>query len=108
MAKAKKGDLFSCETCGLILAVEDPCGCPTCAVICCGQPMGKGKAAANKARKKAAEPKPKATAVKTAPEKTAKVSAKSAKTAASPKAAPKKSGTTKAAAKKPAAKAKKK
>jgi hypothetical protein len=53
MAKAKKGDLFSCQVCGLVLVVDEACGCAVGEVICCEVPMKKGKLAAGKARKKA-------------------------------------------------------
>jgi hypothetical protein len=36
---AKKGDKYKCEECGLVVLIEDPCGCDTCDVICCGAPM---------------------------------------------------------------------
>jgi len=36
---AKKGDKYKCEECGLVIAVEDPCGCETCEIVCCDQPM---------------------------------------------------------------------
>ncbi len=50
MAK-KKGEKFKCDECGLVVVVEDVCGCEDCDVVCCGAPM--------KPVKKA-EPKPKA------------------------------------------------
>ncbi len=63
MAKTKKGDLLSCSVCGLVLTVDEICGCEETMVVCCDEPMAKGKVAANKARKmiskeKAALPKP--------------------------------------------------
>jgi hypothetical protein len=54
MAKAKKGDYLSCNECGLVVVVDEACGCAAAEVICCGEPMDTGKAAANKAKKKAA------------------------------------------------------
>ena len=57
MAKAKQGDLFSCAECGLIVTVDEACGCVSTDIICCDQPMAKGKLAADKARKKVALPK---------------------------------------------------
>jgi hypothetical protein len=96
MAKAKKGDMYSCEVCGLIVVVDEVCGCATADLVCCKAPMARGKAAAAKAKKKAlAQPAAKAPARK------AKAKVKPAKKAA-PRAAVKR-----AAAKKPAAKAKK-
>ena len=51
MAKAKKGDLYACEECGMVVCVEDHCGCGTCELICCDVPMKK-----KAARKKKAAP----------------------------------------------------
>ncbi len=99
MAKAKKGDLLSCQVCGLIVTVDEACNCAVSEIVCCDEPMAKGKMAAGKARKVAAP------AVK-APAK-AKAAVK-AKAKAKPKAAKAKPAAKKAVAKKPAAKAKKK
>lgn len=84
MAKAKKGDYLSCNECGLVVTVDEACGCATADIICCGTPMVPGKAAANKIKKKAAAKKPAAKAVKAA------VKAKPAKAAAKAKPAAKK------------------
>jgi hypothetical protein len=54
MAKVKLGDLFSCTECGLVVVVDETCGCAATEIVCCDQPMAKGKLAADKARKKAA------------------------------------------------------
>jgi hypothetical protein len=35
----KKGDKYKYEECGLVIAVEDPCGCETCEIVCCHEPM---------------------------------------------------------------------
>ena len=35
----KKGEKYECENCGLVVLVEDPCGCDTCELVCCEQPM---------------------------------------------------------------------
>jgi hypothetical protein len=36
----KKGDRYSCEVCGLIVSVDEACGCATaCDIICCGAQM---------------------------------------------------------------------
>ena len=35
----KKGDKYKCDECGLVLLVEDPCGCETTEIVCCGAPM---------------------------------------------------------------------
>ncbi len=50
MAK-KKGEKYKCDECGLVVVVEDVCGCEDCDVVCCGTPMKPVKGA---------EPKPKA------------------------------------------------
>jgi hypothetical protein len=36
-----KGDMYRCEKCGLVVAIEDPCGCVACDLICCEVPMKK-------------------------------------------------------------------
>lgn len=38
MAK-KKGEKYKCEECGLVVLVEDVCGCEECDIICCGVPL---------------------------------------------------------------------
>lgn len=43
MAK-KKGTKYKCIECGLVVVVDDPCGCPTCELVCCGVPMKEVKA----------------------------------------------------------------
>jgi hypothetical protein len=54
MAKTKQGDILSCSACGLVVTVDEVCGCIETVVVCCDQPMAKGKLAAGRARKKAA------------------------------------------------------
>jgi hypothetical protein len=52
---AKKGEKYQCDECGLIVVVEDPCGCETVELLCCEKPMKPVKAAAKskpKAKKK--------------------------------------------------------
>ncbi len=64
MAKAKKGDKFRCEVCGLVVVVDE-CGRAGAAeILCCqGKPMNKAKAVAKKvAAKPAAKPAAKAAA----------------------------------------------
>jgi len=51
MAKAKEGDLYSCGECGLVVCVEDPCGCSTCEMICCDVPMTKKAGKAKNSKK---------------------------------------------------------
>jgi hypothetical protein len=103
MGKLKKGDLLTCEVCGLVVVVDEACGCAVGEIICCEvQPMVKGKAAAGKAKKK---PVAKAAA------KPAAAKAVKGKTSAPVKAvkpaAKAKTGVKKPAAKKPLAKARK-
>ena len=88
MAKAKKGDLFTCDVCGIVVAVDESCDCAVGELICCDVPMEKGKATMKKAAKpakkaakksvKKAEPKKaaKKPVKKEAPKKTAKPKAK--------------------------------
>ena len=54
---SKKGQKYKCDECGLLIVVEDDCGCQTCDLICCSMPMKLVKAA-EKAKPKA-KPKPK-------------------------------------------------
>ena len=97
MAKAKKGDYLSCAECGLVVVVDEECGCAEAEIMCCDEPMARGKMAAAKAKKVAAAKKPAAKAVK-AP---AKAAAKAAPVKVAPKPAAAKA-PAKAAAKKPA------
>ncbi len=53
----KKGEKYKCEQCGLVVLVEDACGCQTCDLVCCSAPM-KPLKAAEKAKPKP-KPKPK-------------------------------------------------
>jgi len=82
MVKAKKGDYMSCDVCGLVVVVDEACGCAE-AMVCCDKPMKKGKAAAAKIKTKAK-----------AATKVAKKKAKPAKKAAK-KPAPKKRAVAK-------------
>ena len=42
----KKGDAYACSVCGLVVSVDEVCGCvDTCDIVCCEKPM--------KAKKKA-------------------------------------------------------
>jgi len=36
---AKKGAKYKCEECGVVVVVDEPCGCALCDLICCGVPM---------------------------------------------------------------------
>jgi len=48
MAKVKKGDVLNCEVCGLVMVVDEACGCAAAEILCCEHPMVKGKSAAKK------------------------------------------------------------
>jgi hypothetical protein len=54
MAKAKAGDRYVCDECGMIISVDEACGCETCEIVCCDAPMVKAAPAAKKVVKKAA------------------------------------------------------
>ncbi len=94
MAKAKQGDLFSCVECGLIVVVDEACGCAAAEIVCCDLPMAKGKLAADKAKKKAAS--------KAVPSKSSSVkkgkAVKAAKSKGKPKTAAKKTPAKRTAA----------
>lgn len=36
---AKKGEKYKCEECGVVVTIDDECGCAACDLICCGAPM---------------------------------------------------------------------
>jgi hypothetical protein len=60
VAKKKAGEKYECEECGLVVVVEDVCGCDDCKIVCCEEPMKKVKAPVKKAAKVVAKPKAKA------------------------------------------------
>jgi len=98
MSRVKTGDVLSCEVCGLVLIVDEECGCAVAEIICCEEPMmNKGPAAPKKTRA-AAKPKKKAAGKKAKP-------AAKKKTVKKPVA--KKPAAKKKTAKKPVAKKKK-
>jgi hypothetical protein len=114
MAKAKKGDLLSCELCGLVVVVDEVVGMSMAELICCEERMGKGKAAAEKAKKKAAltaaqgtVKKVVKTAIKAAPAKASVVAKKVDKPVIAKAPAKKAASPAKAMGKKAAAPAKK-
>lgn len=100
MPKLKRDELLSCEVCGLILTVVEPCGCADVSILCCKKPMGKGKLAANKARKLAAQ--------KNNPAKPAAKKTTAKKVAAKANPAARKGSAAKTTTKKAAAKTSKK
>lgn len=56
----KKGERYKCEECGLVVFVEDVCGCEECDIVCCGTAMQQVKEEKPKLKAKP-KPKPKAT-----------------------------------------------
>lgn len=51
---AKKGQKFKCGQCGVVVMVDEGCGCTPCDLVCCGEPMKEVKPAPPAAKKKAA------------------------------------------------------
>jgi hypothetical protein len=49
-----KGDRYKCDVCGMVVLVEDACGCSACDLVCCEKPMKKAvaKPGTAKAKKK--------------------------------------------------------
>lgn len=37
--KVSQGDRLYCEVCGLVVSIDDACGCAACDIICCGTQM---------------------------------------------------------------------
>jgi len=54
----KKGEKYTCEDCGLVVLIEEPCGCEPCEIVCCGEPMKPVKEAEKIKIKKTSAPKP--------------------------------------------------
>jgi len=99
MAEFKKGDLLTCSVCGLVVVVDEVCGCAMGEIICCREkPMVKGKAAAAKAKKAATAATAKPAAPKGVKGKTPPP-AKAAKPTAKAKVTAKKTAAPKAPAK---------
>ena len=47
--KVSKGQAYSCDVCGLVVSVDEVCGCvETCDIVCCGKPMKEKAAKAKK------------------------------------------------------------
>jgi hypothetical protein len=45
----KQGDAYKCGVCGLVVSVDETCGCvDTCDIICCDAPMKPKRKAAKK------------------------------------------------------------
>jgi hypothetical protein len=49
---AKKGEKYRCSECGLVVMVDNTCGCSECDIVCCGEPMKPVKAAKEKPKPK--------------------------------------------------------
>jgi hypothetical protein len=49
---SKKGEKYKCEECGLVVVVEDPCGCEVVELMCCEAPMKPVKKAKPKTKSK--------------------------------------------------------
>lgn len=60
MSRVKTGDVLSCEVCGLIVIVDEECGCAVAEIICCEEPMMNKGPVARKKAPAAAKPKKKA------------------------------------------------
>lgn len=38
--KVKAGEKYSCEVCGLVVSIDETCGCvDACDIVCCGEEM---------------------------------------------------------------------
>lgn len=38
-SKTKKGAKYACDVCGVVVTVDEACGCDPCDIACCGQDM---------------------------------------------------------------------
>jgi len=47
-ASSRVGSKYACSDCGLVLVVDEDCGCATVDLVCCGTPMKKKRAACKK------------------------------------------------------------
>jgi len=47
MAK-KKGSKYKCEKCGMVVIVDEACGCSECDLVCCNVPMKEANPKAKK------------------------------------------------------------
>ncbi len=44
--KVTRGDAYTCEVCGIVVHVDEICGCvDVCDIVCCGVPMKEKKPA---------------------------------------------------------------
>ena len=52
--QVKKGDKYKCSVCGLVVRVDEVCGCvDVCDIVCCEAPMKKKRSTAKKKQKAA-------------------------------------------------------
>lgn len=41
---ARKGDSYTCQSCGLVVSVDEDCGCvEACEIMCCEMPMKRAR-----------------------------------------------------------------
>lgn len=45
---SRVGTKYACSDCGLLVTVDEDCGCATVDLVCCGTPMKKKRAATKK------------------------------------------------------------
>ncbi len=50
---AKKGTKYKCGQCGVVVVVDEACGCSPCDLLCCGESMKEVKAPPAGTKKKA-------------------------------------------------------
>jgi len=52
----RKGEKYKCGECGLVVVVDDACGCSECDLICCGAAMKPLKETKPKGKKQTMAP----------------------------------------------------
>jgi hypothetical protein len=45
---SRAGSRYACGECGMVVVLEEDCGCQTIDLVCCGTPMKKKRTAAKK------------------------------------------------------------
>ena len=45
---SRVGSRYACSDCGMVVVLEEDCGCQMIDLVCCGTPMKKKRAAAKK------------------------------------------------------------
>ena len=48
--KVSKGESYGCDVCGVVVTVDEPCGCEDTVIMCCDQPMKERKIKAKAAK----------------------------------------------------------